>query len=392
MQGLVINCGSSSIKIKLIEVSESSTIFEARAEHLGSEAAKITVSTPESGKLQLRNHSGTSILKHDTALQEIIDYLAFISSLDDIRFVGHRVVHGGTFFSQPTLITDEVIEKIYSCVNLAELHNPASIIGIECIRKLLPNVPQVAVFDTAFHQTIPKSTYSFAIPKCFSEKGIRKYGFHGTSYAFLTHQLSELVGTNSVSAIMAHIGQGVSVCAVKDNHSVWTSMEFSPLSGCMMGSRCGTIDPTIISYLCNNYNYTVDEVINKLNKNSGLLAICGTNNMIEILKGVEQGREDCIEALDMFCSSIADNMSVAINHLGEDVKYIVFSGGIGENSPLVRQKVLDKMSPTLHYIVIDDNANQNNASLISCKHSPLGIYVIPTNEELEIAIESSKLI
>lgn len=391
MEGLVINCGSSSIKLKLIEVEISSTIFEARAEHLGTDDAKITVSTAN-GKQRLQNHSDNGILDHESALQEIVDYLAFISSLNEICFVGHRVVHGGTFFSEPTLITDEVLKKIHECSSLAPLHNPASIIGIRCCQKLLPKVPQVAVFDTAFHQTIPETNYTYAIPAEFSNDGIRKYGFHGTSYAFLTRTLSNLVKKDDICAVMAHIGQGASVCAVKKGISVYTSMEFSPLSGCIMGTRSGNIDSSVVQYICNNYNYSVDEVLCILNRNSGLFALSGTNNMIEILEGVKEQKKECILALDMFCSSIAENIANCILALEEPPKQFVFSGGIGENSDLVREKVLTKLSPILRDTYLETDFNRNNAMLISTKDSAVKVYILPTNEELEIALESSKLI
>lgn len=395
MKVLIINCGSSSIKLKLIEVDTYSTIFEARAEHLGSVTSTITVVT-STGKKQLSSQAD-SILDHETALQEIIDYLASgsaISSLNEISLIGHRVVHGGTFFSEPTLVTDEVIAKIEECSSLAPLHNPASLIGIRCCQKLLPKLPQVAVFDTAFHQTIPEANYKYAIPIEFAYDGIRKYGFHGTNYAFLTRTLSESfdVDKDDISAVMAHIGQGVSVCAVKGGRSVWTSMEFSPLSGCIMGTRAGNIDASVIQYICNTYNYSVTEALDVLNKDSGLLALCGTNNMIEVLAGVKHGNTACSLAFKMFCDSVADNMSIAIRRLGRPPKQIVFSGGIGENSGLVRETIINMLSPVLPGITLYDAANQYNKKLISRKTSPVKVYVIPANEELEIAIESSKLV
>ena len=391
MIGLVVNCGSSSVKLKLIEVDDSSTIFEARAEHLGSSTATITI-LKKNGKYKLPTYEA---LTHETALKEIIGYLvsnSVISSLEEIRFVGHRVVHGGTFFSEPTIINNEVLEKIALCNSLAPLHNPVSIIGIKCCQKLLPNVCHIAVFDTSFHQTIPALYSTYPIPEKMTSSGVRKYGFHGTSYAYLTRQLSEEVGKTNICAIMAHIGQGVSVCAVKKGLSLYTSMEFSPLSGCMMGTRVGSIDTSVIEYLCKTCNYSVSEILDAFNKESGLYAICGTNNMLEILEGVDKQKEEFLLAFEMFCFSVAKNISNCIVALEQRPTQIVFSGGIGENSYLVRENILKKLSPILGDVYVNYKANKHNKKIISESFSLPRVFVFPTNEELEIAIEASKLI
>ena len=389
-----VNFGSSSLKVKVFETSSClTTIFEARAEHLNSEKSTVTVKN-----LTYKETLPTgAVLDHKMALNVILNYLvtkSVISSLNDISCVGHRVVHGGTFFSEPMLITDEVMRKIDECSILAPLHNPVNIMGIECCKELLPKIPQVAVFDTAFHQTIPYNKYSYAIPAYLSNEGIRKYGFHGTSYAYLSRTLSDIIGgKDKICAIMAHIGQGASVCAVKQGKSVYTTMEFSPLSGCIMGTRSGSIDPAVVQYLCNNYNYTVDEVLSILNSSSGLFSICGSNNMLEILDGMQNGKEECILAFDMFCDSIAENIAKCAFHLWDFPRQIVFSGGIGENSDIVREEILKRLPPHITgNIYLDMEANRDNSIKISCSKSAVNVYVIPANEEWEIAKEASELL
>lgn len=287
--------------------------------------------------------------------EEILKYIlkditerCIISDLTKISFVGHRIVHGGVYFSEPTLITEDVIKKIESCNNLAPLHNPVGVAGIKCCQKLLPNVPHIAVFDTAFHQTVPKRNYTYPIPIALTNEGIRKYGFHGTSYSYLTRVLSEKVGRQNICAIMAHIGQGTSICAVQHGVSVYTSMEFSPLSGCMMGTRSGSVDPALIPYLEKTHGLTAKDTLEILNKQSGLFAIAGTSNMLEILAGAENGNFSCSFALDLFCQSIAENIAKGIIALGKRPKQIVFTGGIGENSELVGNKILGTFK-TIHW-------------------------------------------
>ncbi len=408
MLGFIVNCGSSSIKARLIETDTKETLFEARAEHLNSPSSKvITISCDVVNNLFADYHF---LLSHEDALKSILKDLKqreVISNLEDISFVGHRIVHGGAFFSEPTIITEDVIEEISACNELAPLHNPVGIIGIRCCEELLPSAIHVAVFDTAFHQTIPEMSFRYAIPDKFYSEGIRKYGFHGTSYAYLTRKLRENVGEKNISAIMAHIGQGASVCAVKEGKSVYTSMEFSPLSGCIMGTRSGSVDPTIVQFICKKYNCTTNQVMSILNNESGLFALTGYSNMIDILNGAVNNSFSCICALDMFYTSIAENIAKAIISLGEKPKQIVFTGGIGENSDVVRYKILDKLTPligNIHLDIIKNTLNEyiitKSTSLVSVnegfsspkKDSGISVYVIKANEELEIALEAAKLL
>ena len=335
--------------------------------------------------------------------EEILKYIlkditerCIISDLTKISFVGHRIVHGCVYFSEPTLITEDVIKKIESCNDLAPLHNPVGVAGIKCCQKLLPNVPHIAVFDTAFHQTVPKHNYIYPIPIALTNEGIRKYGFHGTSYSYLTRVLSEKVGHQNICAIMAHIGQGTSVCAVQHGVSVYTSMEFSPLSGCMMGTRSGSVDPALIPYLEKTHGLTAKDTLEILNKQSGLFAIAGTSNMLEILADAENGNFSCSFALDLFCQSIAENIAKAIVSLGKKPKQIVFTGGIGENSETVRNKILELLKPFIGEFDFHSSPKYGVSvkgllNNLKVEQKP-EVFVIKTNEELEIALEASELL
>lgn len=393
MLGFIVNCGSSSIKTRLIDTDTKETLFEARAGHL--KTSSSTVTTKVNGiSYSLLDEDNTS-LTHEQALQLILNDLSnrkVIKNLEDISFVGHRIVHGGTFFSKPTIITEEVLEKITTCNELAPLHNPVGISGIRCCENLLSSAIHVAVFDTAFHQTIPEINFRYAIPDSWYDFGIRKYGFHGTSYSYLTRVLGNKIGKQNISAVMAHIGQGTSICAVSEGKSVYTSMEFSPLSGCIMGTRSGNIDPAVIQHLHNKFGYDINDILSTLNKESGLYAFTGQGNMLDILNGVERYNDDCIFALTAFCHSVAENMAKAIVSLGDKPKQIVFTGGIGENSPVVRKEIIRMLSPVVNGISLSDTANCENCFEITHKCSPIPIYVINANEELEIALEAANLL
>lgn len=390
MIGLIINSGSSSLKACLIDTDLRKMLFTAKAEHLNSDSACLTLKAKHWSVLEKNN------LNHQQTLDLIFKDLKKLNfDIEQLDFIAHRIVHGGTAFSEPTIITDEVLDNISACSMLAPLHNPIGVIGIKCCKKLFPGIPQIAVFDTSFHQSIPEMNFRYAVPDSLYDKGIRKYGFHGISYSFLTRELSIKVGLNNISAIIAHIGQGSSVCAVSKGKSIYTSMEFSPLTGTIMGTRSGSIDPTIVQFLHENFGYSVDKILDILNKESGLLALTGTNNMIEIIEGVDNGDKRCIFALDYFCNSIAQNMSQAIVALGEIPKQIVFTGGIGENSSIVREKILTYLKPiigTICYPTLPISASTGFFSGFKKKSNSTEIYVIKTNEELEIALEAQSLL
>lgn len=387
---LVVNCGSSSLKLKLVETSNHfTTVFEARAEHLDSTTSTITVKV-ESIKEILPTDG---IMNHESALKEIIEYLvsnSIISSLADISCVGHRVVHGGAFFSKPVIIDNYVIEKIDECSILAPLHNPASITGIRICQSVFSDATQIAIFDTAFHRTNPKKNQICPIPKDLS---IKNSGFHGTSHFFLSKSLSKLVGgPENVCAITCHIGQGTSISAIKHCQSLSNSMGVSPGGGCVMITRSGNIDPAIISLICKIKKCSVEEACAMLTTKSGMYGICGRNSMLDVLDGVEKGDQDCIDAYDVFCDSVAKNISNCVIDLEESPKQIVFSGGIGENSDVVREEILKRVSPVLKNIYLDNEANKANSTKISTSDSSVDIYVIPTDEELEIATQAYELL
>lgn len=395
MIGFVVNFGSSSIKARLIDTDTKKDLFEAKAEHLKTESATITTNADFFYQTlnNCKNMSNEEILRY---IVKNIFERSIISNLNEISFVGHRIVHGGTFFSDSTIITEDVIKKIESCNDLAPLHNPEGVDGIKCCRKLLPNIPHIAVFDTAFHQTVSKCNYTYPIPIALTNEGIRKYGFHGTSYSYLTRVLSEKVGRQNICAIMAHIGQGTSVCAVQHGVSVYTSMEFSPLSGCMMGTRSGSVDPALIPYLEKTHGLTAKDTLEILNKQSGLFAIAGTSNMLEILANAENGNSNSIFAIDLFCQSIAENMAKAMISLGKKPKQIIFSGGIGENSEIVRNKILEFLKPFIGEFDFNSSSRYGVSvkgllNNLKVEQKP-EVFVIKTNEELEIALEASELL
>ena len=396
MLGFIVNAGSSSLKVRLIDTKSKKSLYEARAEHLNSSSAKLTTKV-ENITYHL-SIAEKEKMTHEEALRIVVRELKernVISSIEEISFIGHRIVHGGSCFSEATIITDDVIDEIASCKTLAPLHNPVGILGIKYCKRLFPNTIQVAVFDTAFHQTVPEINFRYAIPDKFFYEGIRKYGFHGTSYAYLTRVLAEKIGKQNISAVMAHIGQGTSVCAVNRGKSIYTSMEFSPLSGCIMGTRSGSIDPSVIQFLCENFGYSVEYAISILNKESGLLALTGTNNMVEIIEGVNQNKKNCVFALNYFCKSIANSIAQAIVELEEMPKQIVFTGGIGENSAIVRENILAYLKPIIgkvSYASSPDYVSVNGLFSSFKKKNNVTVYVIQTNEELEIALEAEKLL
>ncbi len=342
MQVAVFNAGSSSLKCKLFSLESMECIGSFFIEHIGEEGSKVQ--------------------NHEEALQSLdIDF----SKLDAI---GHRVVHGGEFFTKSTLIDDAMLEKLETLNSLAPLHNPANILGIKTAKKYAPNIPQVAVFDTAFHATMPKEAYLYALSQEMYEKhAIRRYGFHGTSHAYITKMAAKTLekDLNEIHLVTLHLGNGASACAVQNGKSIDTSMGFTPLEGLVMGSRSGDIDPAIVLYMQNELGMSKEDVNQELNKRSGLLGICGDNDLREIIK-----RDDAEAklAIDMMVRRIQKYIGSYMALLGE-IDAIVFSGGIGENSQYIRERVLDS------------KMFENIKSL-----------VIKTEEELEIALECKKVL
>ena len=398
MKILVINAGSSSLKYQLIDMETEEVLAKGLCERIGIDGSKLN-HTPKGGEKVVIEKP---MKDHSDAIKMVLEALTneeygVISSMDEINAVGHRVVHGGEFFSKSVIIDDEVKKAVDQCVPLAPLHNPPNLIGIDACEKAMPGVPQVGVFDTAFHQTMPASAYMYALPYELYEKyKIRKYGFHGTSHKYVTQECAKMLGkdVNDVNIITFHLGNGSSITAVKDGKSVDTSMGFTPLAGVVMGTRSGDIDPAIVKFIADQENATLDEVDAILNKKSGVFGISGLSSDFRDLEaGASEGNKRCELALDMFIESVRKFLgSYLVNLGGADA--IVFTAGIGENTPDMRAAILENTE--FLGIKIDDEKNKKairGAQMeISSDDSKIKVFVIPTNEELMIAKETAELI
>ncbi len=397
MKILVLNSGSSSVKYQFIDMEGEKVLCQGIAERIGIEGSRIVHKI--NGE---KNVVEVALPNHDVAIQKVLDILqdeklGVIKDLKEIGAVGHRVVHGGEKFASSVLIDDEVIKVLEENADLAPLHNPPNIMGIKAIKKLLPNVPNVAVFDTAFHQSMPKKAYLYAIPiELYEEHKIRRYGFHGTSHRYVSRRAAEILGKpyESLKIITAHLGNGASIAAVMYGKSVDTSMGFTPLEGLVMGTRSGDIDPAIVIYLQQKLNMNVDEVYNLLNKKSGILGLFKkSSDMREVEDGVLKYNDPVARlTLDIYEYRIAKYIgayAAAMN--GVDV--IVFTAGVGENFPLMRQEICDNYLGYLG-VVCDKEANDvyGKERIISKPESKVTVMVIPTNEELVIARDTYKIV
>ena len=392
MKILVLNSGSSSIKCQYF--IDQKSVASALVERIGEDESYSEV--------KYREHIFSStdpISDHYQALNIILSMLEeskCISSIDDLDAIGHRVVHGGSDFSEPTLITKEVIEAIRSLIPLAPLHNPANLKGIEVIGKIDPNLTQVAVFDTAFHQTMPEYAALYPIPyELYQSSGIQRYGFHGTSHAYVAKEAAEMMKKelNKLNLITLHLGNGASATAIKSGKSIDTSMGLTPLEGLMMGTRCGDIDPAIIPFLSHNLDMDIDEIDKMLNKESGLKGICGTNDMREVIIRSEKGDTLSLLALEMYIHRIKKYIGSYSAVLGR-VDAIVFTGGIGEHAAKVREMICDGLEESIGLkldTVKNKVASTQNRSIQELK-SKIQLFVIPTNEELEIVLQTEKII
>jgi len=392
MKILVLNSGSSSIKCQYF--IDKKSVASALVERIGEEESYSVV------KYKEQTLSTTApVSDHQQALEILFSMLKesnAISSIDELDAVGHRVVHGGAHFSEPTLITQEVVETIRSLIPLAPLHNPANLKGIEVISKIAPNLAQVAVFDTAFHQTMPEHAALYPLPyELYERSDIRRYGFHGTSHAYVAKKAAEMMGEdlNKLNLITLHLGNGASACAIKSGKSIDTSMGLTPLEGLMMGTRCGDIDPAIIPFLSHNHNMDIDAIDKMLNKESGLKGICGTNDMREVVMQAEKGDTLSALALEMYSYRIKKYIGAYSAILGR-VDAIVFTGGIGEHAVKVREMVCEGLEESIG-LKLDTVKNKitstQNRSIHKLK-SKIQLFVIPTNEELEIVLQTEKSI
>lgn len=396
MKVLVINCGSSSLKFQLIDSDTEEVLAKGLCERIGIDGGMVTYQ-PE-GKDKIKKQA--DMPDHTEAVKLVIESLidkenGVISSLDEIGAVGHRIVHGGESFSSATIIDEKVIKAIEECNDLAPLHNPANLIGIRSCQKIMPNVPMVAVFDTAFHQTMPRKAYLYGIPYEYYKKyKVRRYGFHGTSHEFVSKRAAEFLGRdlNDFKVIVCHLGNGASISAVKNGKCVDTSMGLTPLEGLFMGTRSGNLDPAILQFISNKEKLTIDEMLNILNKKSGVLGMSGVSSDFRDLgEAAHKGNEQAKTTLEAYSYRVAKYIgSYAAAMNGVDA--IVFTAGVGENNIEVRQMIGEYLGYLGTGVDKDKNNIRGEEAVISPDGAKVSVLVIPTNEELAIARETVKLV
>ena len=397
MKILVLNCGSSSVKYKLIDTATDNVMAEGGVEKIG---------LPD-GFLKYKLADGSKAIKelglvdHKVAVKAVLDILTdpelgCISSYDEIDAVGHRVVHGAEKFSKSVLITDEVLQQVKECYDLAPLHNPANVTGIEAVEEILPGVPQVGVFDTAFHQTMPAKSYMYALPyRFYKEDGVRRYGFHGTSHRYVSARVCEILGVDieKQRIITCHIGNGGSITAVFHGKSIDTSMGLTPTEGLMMGTRVGDVDPGALTFLMKKHNLTVDQLQTIINKESGVLGVSEiSSDMREIEAAVNAGDERAKLALDMYEQRIIKYIGAYAAEMG-GVDIIVFTGGVGENQTGLRANVCAPLG--FMGVTLDKDVNaktRGTETVISTPESKVTVVVVPTDEELMIARDTEKIV
>lgn len=393
---LIINAGSSSLKFSLYEMPENNEIVNGIVEKIGALDSSYTLKF-NGQKIK----KSKEILNHEQATKVMMEELLqdhFINDISEIVGVGHRILHGGEFYNSSVPIDNEVLENIKSLTKLGPLHHPGELAGISSISKIMPSVPQVAVFDTSFHQTMPKENYLYAVPySWYTENGVRKYGFHGTSHRYITEKLKTIYGEN-VNAIICHIGSGASVSCIKDGKCYDTSMGLTPLDGLVMGTRCGEIDPSIIDYISKERGLSISEINEILNKKSGLLGMCGKNDFRDVTALAESGDENAINAIKIMENSIAKYIANYYVELSGNVNALVFTAGCGENACNLRKDIIEKISCL--GVTLDEEMNNQIASfkdihegmISSLFGSTFDCLVIPTNEEYMILSDTYNII
>ena len=396
MKFLSVNAGSSSLKFQVYEMPEEKVLISGYVEKIGLPDCFWNVKI-NGEKIRTERY----LKDHSEAVQVLIDELLknnVVKSLDEIKGVGHRVVHAGETYSNSVVITDEVMNVIKENIKLSPLHNPGNIVGIEAMQKALPGVPMVAVFDTAFHQTMPKKNYIYPVPmEWYTKYGVRKYGFHGTSHRYITGAMQEKLGKENVNLIICHIGSGASISAIKDGKSYDTTMGLTALDGLMMGTRSGSIDPSIIEYVCKETDKTVGEVTTALNKQSGFLGIAGVSDCRDVESLAKEGNENALLALEMYSDRIAKYIADYYLELDGKVDAIVFTAGVGENGFAMRSAIVKKLNCI--GICLDEDFNSKVASFkdikegkISSNDSKVDVYVVPTDEEVMIIRDTYELV
>ena len=396
MKVLVINCGSSSLKYQLIDSETETPLASGLCERIGIDGQ---LTHKVDGK-KIKDEEKNAMPNHEVAVKLVLDELVdkehgVISDLKEINAVGHRVVHGGEKFASSVIITDEVEKAIAECNDLAPLHNPANLIGIDACKKALPGVPMVAVFDTAFHQTMPEKAFMYRLPYCYYEEyKVRRYGFHGTSHSFVSKRLAELAGLQLENSklIVCHIGNGGSVTAVQNGKSVDTSMGLTPLEGIIMGTRSGSIDPAIIEFIAHKENKSIDEIMTILNKKSGLAGMSGlTSDFRDLRAGKKEGNKQAEVTMDAFIYSIAKYVGAYAAAMN-GVDAIAFTAGIGENAIEVRKGVMSYLG----YLGVEADEEKCQITgeevCVTTPSSKVKVFIIPTNEELAIARETKALV
>lgn len=396
MKVLSLNCGSSSLKFQVYEMPEEKVLISGYVEKIGLEdcfwTVKVNGEKIKSARY-LKNHTEAV----DVLVEELLKH-KIVESLDEIKGVGHRVLHGGEKYGDSVIITDEVVEDIKSLTKLGPLHHPGNLAGIEAMQKGLSNVPMVAVFDTAFHQTMPKENYMYPVPMEWYEKyGVRKYGFHGTSHKYITEAMQEKLGKKDVNLIICHIGSGASISAVKDGVCYDTTMGLTPLDGLMMGTRSGAIDPSILEYVCKESGKDISEITNELNKKSGFLGVAGVADCRDVEIAAAEGNENAVLALHMYDDRIAKYVGQYFIELEGKVDAIIFTAGVGENGAEVRSAVIKRLNCL--GITLDEEFNSKVAAFkdihegkISDSNSKVDVYVVPTDEEVMIVRDTYELI
>ena len=395
MNVLVINCGSSSLKFQLIQSDTEDVLAKGLCERIGIEGSRIVYTPAGKDKITIES----PMPDHTNAIKLVLNCLTdaengVVKSLEEIHAVGHRVVHGGEKFASSVVVDDEVMKAIDECSNLAPLHNPANLIGISVCKELMPGVPQVAVFDTAFHQTMPAKACLYGLPyEAYTEDKIRRYGFHGTSHSYVSKRVAEILGKKpeDLKTIVCHLGNGSSICAVNQGKCVDTTMGLTPLAGLIMGTRCGDIDPSILEFYAQKHDLDVFQVTEILNKKSGVLGISGvSSDFRDIEEAADAGNERCKYALDAFKYQVAKfigGYAAAMN--GVDV--IVFTAGVGENSATTRQGVCDYLGYLGITVDAEANGKRGEEIEITTPDSKVKVFVVPTNEELMIARDTVAL-
>ncbi len=387
---LVLNSGSSSLKYQLFNVDGDNfeVLAKGVADRIGIHGSFVTLKIGDN-----KQTKDIELPTHTEAIGEVLNILLGgpLKSMDELNAVGHRVVHGGEIFKTSAVVTEQIIEEIEQLSELAPLHNPASAAGIRAVKKFLPEIPQVVVFDTAFHQTMKKEAFLYALPReQYTQHKIRRYGFHGTSHAYVAQKAAEMLGRPG-KIITCHLGNGASITAIENGKCVDTSMGFTPLAGVVMGTRCGDIDPYIPLYIMKTQNKTIDEVNTLMNKQSGMLGLCGFSDNRDVETRYLAGEPDAVDAMDIYIHTLLRFIGGYIAVLG-GVDAIVFTAGVGENGSVVRKLVVDRLA-YLGIKLNEENNNKRGQTIeISTTDSKVKVFVIPTDEELMIAKDTIKLI